>query len=410
MREALDRARSRALGRGRLHPAAGRRWPPAARWAACWCGYCALTALPPDLPSLFDDDYGPARQPGPHRGRTRQQRAGAGPLRQAPARPGDAGGAPPGQAARSGSTMRRTLDDPVWGALTPALAGERVEYFVEYDGGRSPRFRIQVFHRPGGGAHRRPHRVPAPARAARQGRRRRPLPVGGRGGAGDRHRPPDTRPPARCALQVPPGRAGAAGRSLTAAQGPRVLGRAHARPAPAATTCWSATRTAARTRRPPRLSIEVHRNQPPQIALSLPRQGRAGLAAGGADGRGQASATTWRCWPTASATGWPGARRGRSGWAARPAGKPQPSVTARATIALEDLGAQPDELLTYHFWAEDRDGSGKLRRTSSDMYFAEVRPFEERFRERSADGQEGERERRRGRPDGRQGPPPEGRS
>ncbi|MBN2317048.1 MAG: hypothetical protein JXM79_24185 [Sedimentisphaerales bacterium] len=50
-------------------------------------------------------------------------------------------------------------------------------------------------------------------------------------------------------------------------------------------------------------------------------------------------------------------------------------------LALEDLGAQPDQLLTYYFWADDIGPNGKNRRTSSDMYFTEVRHFEEIFRE-----------------------------
>jgi hypothetical protein len=51
------------------------------------------------------------------------------------------------------------------------------------------------------------------------------------------------------------------------------------------------------------------------------------------------------------------------------------------TIRLEDLRAEPDDLLSYHFWAEDYAADGSLRRTESDMYFAEVRPFEEIFRQ-----------------------------
>jgi hypothetical protein len=50
-------------------------------------------------------------------------------------------------------------------------------------------------------------------------------------------------------------------------------------------------------------------------------------------------------------------------------------------IRLEELNAQPDDLLSYHFWAEDFAPDGSLRRTESDMYFAEVRPFEEIFRQ-----------------------------
>ncbi len=50
-------------------------------------------------------------------------------------------------------------------------------------------------------------------------------------------------------------------------------------------------------------------------------------------------------------------------------------------LALESLDAQPDHLLTYYFWADDVGPDGKTRRTSSDIYFAEIRPFEEVFRE-----------------------------
>ncbi|MCH8045951.1 MAG: hypothetical protein IID44_19735 [Planctomycetes bacterium] len=50
-------------------------------------------------------------------------------------------------------------------------------------------------------------------------------------------------------------------------------------------------------------------------------------------------------------------------------------------LAFEDLKAQPDQLLSYYFWAEDVGPDGKTRRTMSDMYFAEVRHFEEIFRQ-----------------------------
>jgi len=50
-------------------------------------------------------------------------------------------------------------------------------------------------------------------------------------------------------------------------------------------------------------------------------------------------------------------------------------------LALENLDARPDQLLTYYFWADDVGPNGNSRRTVSDMYFAEVRHFEEIFRE-----------------------------
>jgi len=49
-------------------------------------------------------------------------------------------------------------------------------------------------------------------------------------------------------------------------------------------------------------------------------------------------------------------------------------------LKLEDLKTQPDQLISWFFWADDIGPDGKLRRTSSDMFFAEVRPLEEIFR------------------------------
>ena len=56
-------------------------------------------------------------------------------------------------------------------------------------------------------------------------------------------------------------------------------------------------------------------------------------------------------------------------------------------LKLEELGVKPDELVSWFLWAEDTGPDGKPRRTASDMFFAEVRPFEEIYR--PGDGQEG---------------------
>ena len=52
-------------------------------------------------------------------------------------------------------------------------------------------------------------------------------------------------------------------------------------------------------------------------------------------------------------------------------------------IALEKLGVEVDQLVSYFAWADDYGPDGQVRRTFSDMFFAEVRPFEEIFRRRS---------------------------
>ena len=57
-------------------------------------------------------------------------------------------------------------------------------------------------------------------------------------------------------------------------------------------------------------------------------------------------------------------------------------------IDLESLEAKTDQLVTYHFWTEDQSRSGEIRRVDSDLFFAEIRPFEELFRESDASATE----------------------
>jgi hypothetical protein len=131
-------------------------------------------------------------------------------------------------------------------------------------------------------------------------------------------------------------------------------------------------------RAPPRLTVEVHGNAPPKIVVSFPGHDvkvspieELTIEAKVSDDVGL--------------TGY--------GVSYALAGKPPHEVplgggasnvrteTARLVIPFETLQAQPDDLLSYHFWAEDFAGNGERRRVWSDMYFAEVRPFEERYQE-----------------------------
>ena len=50
-------------------------------------------------------------------------------------------------------------------------------------------------------------------------------------------------------------------------------------------------------------------------------------------------------------------------------------------LELEQLKAEPDQLLSYHFWADDYSPTGEIRRTQGDLFFVEIRPFEEIYRE-----------------------------
>jgi len=61
-------------------------------------------------------------------------------------------------------------------------------------------------------------------------------------------------------------------------------------------------------------------------------------------------------------------------------------------LPLEELALQPDQLVAYYLWADDIGPDGELRRTASDMFFAEVRPFEEIFRQgQPQDGEGGDK-------------------
>ncbi len=49
-------------------------------------------------------------------------------------------------------------------------------------------------------------------------------------------------------------------------------------------------------------------------------------------------------------------------------------------ISLEKLGVEVEQAVAYFAWADDYGPDGQVRRTFSDMFFAEVRPFEEIYR------------------------------
>ena len=60
--------------------------------------------------------------------------------------------------------------------------------------------------------------------------------------------------------------------------------------------------------------------------------------------------------------------------------------TFQHRLRLEELGIHPDELVSWFVWADDLGPDGQPRRTMGDLYFGEVRPFEEVFREGQGDG------------------------
>jgi len=78
-----------------------------------------------------------------------------------------------------------------------------------------------------------------------------------------------------------------------------------------------------------------------------------------------------------------------------------PALAKRAfshQVSLEKLGVEPSQSLIFFAWADDYGPDGVPRRTFSDMYFADVRPFEEVFRQDQSGAAEGA-----GQPGGGQG-------
>jgi len=61
-------------------------------------------------------------------------------------------------------------------------------------------------------------------------------------------------------------------------------------------------------------------------------------------------------------------------------------------LRLEDLGVKPDQLVSWFVWADDLGPDGQLRRTTGDLFFGEVRPFEEIFREGQSAGNQSQSE------------------
>lgn len=63
---------------------------------------------------------------------------------------------------------------------------------------------------------------------------------------------------------------------------------------------------------------------------------------------------------------------------------PQKKQDVRAELALEKENAEPRQLVSYYLWAEDTGPKGEVRRSMSDMFFADVRHYEDIFRESEA--------------------------
>jgi hypothetical protein len=155
---------------------------------------------------------------------------------------------------------------------------------------------------------------------------------------------------------------------------------------------------------PPRFTVDVHKNLPAQIKPVFPNRDieaspieELTLQAEASDDFGVTHyGLTWSLVGVRDQEVTLGTAQGVAG-----------KQSLSYLLALEPLNAKPDQLLTYYFWAEDVGPDGQTRRTASDIYFAEVRPFEQVFRESQSfqneqDRQQQDPQNQEGEPSGRQ--------
>ncbi|MFM7818456.1 MAG: hypothetical protein ACKPGI_16010 [Verrucomicrobiota bacterium] len=67
----------------------------------------------------------------------------------------------------------------------------------------------------------------------------------------------------------------------------------------------------------------------------------------------------------------------------------QEKRTLNQPIALEPLGVAPDDLVSWFLWADDVGPDGAVRRTQTDLFLGEIRPFDEIFREQTSSSSNG---------------------
>lgn len=279
--------------------------------------------------------------------------------------------APGGEASRL--AMSKTLKDPVFGGRIPAVDAP-LEYRVELDGYQSETFRVTVFEYPK--LVRADAKLVYPAYVGLEERLVQDVRT--------ISAPEGTELTLICRLNKPVASAtlhekDAAPIALTPAEGE--------------TNVYQATIRCDRSRRlelalvddqgrrnklPAEFAINVLANRPPDLKLAFPARDVEVSPLEETD---------------VKATAWDDYGLKRFGLAYAMAGaEPKEVVLGQEAAAkvrreladvirFEELKAEPDQLLSYYFWAEDLDASGNVRRTESDMYFAEVRPFEEIFRQ-----------------------------
>ncbi|MBX3438430.1 MAG: hypothetical protein KF861_13140, partial [Planctomycetaceae bacterium] len=131
-------------------------------------------------------------------------------------------------------------------------------------------------------------------------------------------------------------------------------------------------------RNPPEFVIDVIPNRPPELAVAFPGRDvrvspleEVALEANAEDDFGLLEYGLVYQLP----------RQEETTLALGQASERDAKVVLTHQLALEDAAAEPNELVAYYFYADDFGPDGDIRRTFSDMYFAEVRHFDEEYRQ-----------------------------
>lgn len=270
-------------------------------------------------------------------------------------------------------SLKKNLDDPVFAGVIQSVAKDTV-YRVEYDDRNSRDYKLSVYTHP---ALRRadarivyPAYTKLPERIVEETRH-----ISAVEGSDITLTFMLNKPVATARLQakdgsvldlsVDPNRAGVYGASLKAADSQRY-------------ELHLEDTDGRKNKMPPRFTIDVHKNLPPELKPIFPNRDITAsaieeltLEAEVSDDYGlEAYGLTYMLAGTDS-------RDVALGDTAEAKSK----QSIEYLLALEDVQARPDQLVTYYFWADDIGPNGEARRSYSDMYFAEIRPFEEIFRE-----------------------------
>ncbi|RFC48253.1 MAG: hypothetical protein DVB23_000644 [Verrucomicrobia bacterium] len=269
--------------------------------------------------------------------------------------------------------MRRALDDPVFAAVVPAV-DKPVRYRVVHQNGASESYEVKVYELPR--LERADVTVTPPAYAGQKPETFRDVrKVSALEGSGLLFALTVNHPVAAAELY------GEDGKSIPLAvdpDNPRLL-TASVRPEADRRYRVHLVDAADRANAdPPWLTVKLRRNEPPKLELALPGRDTEVSALEEVMlqgkvwddlGLGQVGATVTV------------GDRTETILLAQAGLKPRETHQLSTLLALEQFEAKPQQLVSYHLWAEDVGPDGKMRRTQSDLFFAEIRDWDHAFRE-----------------------------